>query len=84
MNCTLDDDLSEVGVTGALLAVPNDDELLPKLPLPQSKDLFDFRFLMLEWAQDGNLGGGILAESVSPDLSDPLRSSSDSSTLENV
>ena len=32
--CTLDDDLSEVGVTGALLAVPNDDELLPKLPLP--------------------------------------------------
>ena len=34
VNFTLDDDLSEVGVTGALLAVPNDDELLPKLPLP--------------------------------------------------
>ena len=31
---TLDDDLSEVGVTGALLAAPNDVELLPKLPFP--------------------------------------------------
>ena len=31
---TLDDDLSEVGVTGALLAAPNDEALLPKLPLP--------------------------------------------------
>ena len=31
---TLDDDLSEVGVTGALLAAPNDELLLPKLPLP--------------------------------------------------